>query len=188
MGPEKNALTVIDALALLRKRGLPLPHITWVGAADPSGTGRAYAAAVDARIHALGLEAQWTRLPRRDDIPALLAQHDAGLLASIYEGTPNFVCEALASGRPVIGSAVGDIPVLLEGNGVGMLFPPLDSAALADAMAKFQSLGAADYAKMSRAARNFVESSLSAEQYVTRWEELICRMISASQSKFQQRP
>lgn len=188
MGPEKNALTIIEALALLRERRLPLPHITWVGATDPSETGQAYAAAVDARIHALGLEAQWTRLSRRDDIPALLAQHDAGLLASIYEGTPNFVCEALASGRPVIGSAVGDIPMLLEESGAGMLFQPLDCAALADAIAKFQSLEAADYGEMSRAARNFVERNLSAERYVMQWEELIDRMILGSQRKFKQRP
>ena len=43
-----------------------------------------------------------------------MAASDVLCLPSRREGCPNVVLEALASGRPVIGSAVGGVPELLE--------------------------------------------------------------------------
>src|SRR4029077_3079327 len=49
------------------------------------------------------------------------------------EGCPNVVLEALASGRPVIGSAVGGVPELLSDRN-GIMVPPDDPDALAAAI------------------------------------------------------
>jgi glycosyltransferase involved in cell wall biosynthesis len=46
---------------------------------------------------------------------------------------PNVVIEAIACGRPVVATAVGGVPELLDG-GSGIVVPPRDPAALAAAL------------------------------------------------------
>jgi glycosyltransferase involved in cell wall biosynthesis len=69
------------------------------------------------------------------DIPTWMAACDVLVLPSHVEGTPNVVLEALASGRRVVGTAVGGVPDLLTRPELGALVPPRDPAALADAIA-----------------------------------------------------
>lgn len=58
---------------------------------------------------------------------------DVFVMPSLSEGTPNCIVEAMAHGKPVIASSVGGIPDMLEG-GAGILVPPADPAALAEAI------------------------------------------------------
>jgi glycosyltransferase involved in cell wall biosynthesis len=60
---------------------------------------------------------------------------DVLALPSWAEGTPNVVLEALASGRPVVATRVGGIPDVLRDERAGILVPPRDVSALADALA-----------------------------------------------------
>ena len=62
----------------------------------------------------------------------LLALADLVALPSLHEGMSNAVMEAMAAGRPVVATAVGGTPELLDGR--GLLVPPGDAIALADAM------------------------------------------------------
>jgi glycosyltransferase involved in cell wall biosynthesis len=50
------------------------------------------------------------------------------------EGVPQVLVEALAYGLPVVATAVGGVPELLDGGRAGMLVPAGDVAALADAV------------------------------------------------------
>ncbi len=56
-------------------------------------------------------------------------------LPSHAEGLPNAVIEALASGRPVVASRVGGIPELVDSE-CGILVPPQNPSALADALSE----------------------------------------------------
>lgn len=86
-----------------------------------------------ARARELGIDADVDFLGSVGDVPALLADCSFVVLPSLSEGMPNAVLESLANGRPVIASAVGGVPEIL-GRGGGVLVPPGDPEALADAM------------------------------------------------------
>jgi glycosyltransferase involved in cell wall biosynthesis len=67
------------------------------------------------------------------DCRAFMKQLDVFIMPSFTEGTPNSIVEAMACGKPTIASDVGGIPDMV-GEDAGVLVPPGDPAALANAM------------------------------------------------------
>ncbi len=70
----------------------------------------------------------------RDDVPSLLQAMDVFVLPSLAEGLSNTVLEAMASGLPVIATAVGGNIELVEEGFNGSLVAVGDHEALSDAM------------------------------------------------------
>jgi sugar transferase (PEP-CTERM/EpsH1 system associated) len=70
----------------------------------------------------------------RDDVPALMRAMDVFVLGSRREGISNTVLEAMASGLPVIASAVGGNLELVRHGQTGVLVPPGEPAAIAAAL------------------------------------------------------
>jgi glycosyltransferase involved in cell wall biosynthesis len=68
------------------------------------------------------------------DIPGVLAALDGFVLASEGEMLPLSVMEAMAAGLPVVATAVGGIPELVEPEVTGLLVPPRAPAILADSL------------------------------------------------------
>jgi glycosyltransferase involved in cell wall biosynthesis len=73
------------------------------------------------RVHWLG---------RRDDVPSLLKSADILVHASLWEGMPNSVLEAMAAGIAVIGTSVEGTEDLIVPGQTGWLVPPHDAATL----------------------------------------------------------
>jgi glycosyltransferase involved in cell wall biosynthesis len=74
------------------------------------------------------------RLPPDEVLPAM-ARHLAVVMPSVcYEGFPRALVEAFATGTPVIASRIGALAELVQHGETGLLVPPGDAAALADAM------------------------------------------------------
>jgi glycosyltransferase involved in cell wall biosynthesis len=59
---------------------------------------------------------------------------DVGVLSSDFEGTPLAVLELMAAGKPVVATAVGGVPDLIEDGVHGLLVPPGRPVELADAL------------------------------------------------------
>ena len=83
----------------------------------------------------LGIAEKIILLSFRDNIPEVLASLDMFVLSSLEEGLSLAGIEAMASGLPLVGTQAGGIPdIISEENGI--LVPPANSQALADAIAK----------------------------------------------------
>ena len=124
------------ALACVKKE-LPQPWV-WVlvgtGPQEP---------ALESLVGQLGL-AQMTRFtgPVSDrDLATLYERADLFVHPTLFEGSSLVTLEAMAHGKPVIGTAVGGIPDKIEEGVNGFLIPPGDEEALAKAIVKAFSLG-----------------------------------------------
>lgn len=73
---------------------------------------------------------------RREDVPAVVAAMDVAVLPSYREAQGLSILEAMALRRPVIASNVGGIPEMIEDGRTGLLVPPRDPVALADAIVR----------------------------------------------------
>lgn len=84
----------------------------------------------------LGLAKRCRFLGWQRDMPTVYACLDVVALTSLNEGSPVTVIEALAARRPVVATAVGGVPDVVRDGANGLLVPPRDPAALADALAE----------------------------------------------------
>jgi glycosyltransferase involved in cell wall biosynthesis len=69
-----------------------------------------------------------------DRIPELYVEADIFVNSSLYDNMPISILEALASGVPVVSTDVCGIPFLVEHQKTGILVPPRDAAAMAQAV------------------------------------------------------
>jgi glycosyltransferase involved in cell wall biosynthesis len=72
----------------------------------------------------------------RNDVRLLLSSCAVLVLPSLWEGFGYAAVEAMAEGVPVVASAASSLPEVVEDGKTGLLFPPRDSAALADALVR----------------------------------------------------
>jgi sugar transferase (PEP-CTERM/EpsH1 system associated) len=99
------------------------------------GDGPQRAACLETLTRAGAAHRAW--LPgERTDIAQLLRAMDLFVLPSLAEGSSNTILEAMATGLPVVATAVGGNPVLVHPGFTGILVPPrspdLMAAAIAD--------------------------------------------------------
>jgi sugar transferase (PEP-CTERM/EpsH1 system associated) len=104
------------------------------------------------------------------DVRDFLNAVDAFVLPSLFEGTSNSLLEAMASGLPVIASAVGGNTELV-GPESGLLFPPQDVDALSQCLATLQS-NVDLRMRLAEGARSTVERHFSITAMVSSYERL----------------
>ena len=117
---------LIEAVAKL-KQDFPSLHLVIVGSGDR------YDALLQ-QVELSGLRDAVHLLGHRDDVEACLAGMDLFVLPSLNEGMGRALIEAMAAGLPVIASRVGGIPAVISHERTGLLVPPGDADALAEAL------------------------------------------------------
>lgn len=119
--PYKGHADLIKALAII-KGELPKDWALFIAGSDRGG----HIHTLVSLIEQHGLRNNVHLLGHVDDVSSLLAASDLHIMPSHEEGLPNSIIEAMAAGLPVIGSAVGGIPELIETEENGTLVPPRD--------------------------------------------------------------
>lgn len=124
--------TLLHALAQLRDQQVPLTMLIVGDGAERANRERL--------AEELGLDAGLVRfLGFRSDVREILAASDLFVLPSLTEGLPLSVLEAMSQGLPTIATRVGGIPELIHDGQHGLLVPPNDREALAQALARLAS-------------------------------------------------
>ncbi len=155
--PEKGHPTLLEAWPAVIA-AVPKAHLLIVG----EGSQRE---ALEAQVKALGIGKSVTFTGRRDDVPAVTAALDVAVLPSYREAQGLSILEAMALSRPVVASAVGGIPEMIEHGRTGLLVPPREPAALAAAIVRL--LTDHPYADtLAKAAQNLVHDRFCVELMV----------------------
>ncbi len=174
-GPESAPLEIIAVGRLTAKKGYPvllealsllndagrLVHCRVVGGGEQRDELRGLVATfgLEGRVELLGNRTQ-------EEIAARYRSADLFVQASVVlgngdrDGIPNALREAMASGIAAVASTVGGIPEVLHDGRSGLLVPPSDPAALADAIAALDD-DRPQLARLGAAARRHVEENLS---------------------------
>lgn len=157
---EKGIATLIRAAALSRRK------VCIVGTGPQLDELQQLAAQVGADVRFAGYLSG-------ESLHAAIAQARAVVLPSeVYENAPMSVLEAYALGKPVIGSALGGIPELVQEGITGVTFASGDAAALAEKMDSIAGMPAFAVERMGRAGRAWVERDFTAAMYRERILEI----------------
>ena len=111
------------------------------------------------------------------DIQPLLANADAFVLSSLWEGLPISVLEAAAHGLPAVVTDGPGTRETIQPGTTGLIVPVGDAAALARAMAEVMAMPPDQRDQMGVNARQFVEANFALSQIVDRWEQLYTQLL-----------
>lgn len=172
LSPEKGLDDLLRAVALLRDRGNDL-DVVLAG----HGPSRATLEQLAADLGIAG-NVRFLGDVRHDDVPGVLQSLDIFAMPSTWEGFGVAALEASAMQLPVVASDIHGIPdVVLHGR-TGLLVPPRDPAALADAIGRL----AGDPAlrrMMGEAGRAYVEREYRWQDNAALMERLYAEAIGA---------
>ena len=161
--PEKGHPTLLEAWPRVLA-SVPNAHLLIVG----EGSQRE---ALEAQATQAGIAASVTFTGRRDDVPAVTAALDVAVLPSYREAQGLSILEAMALSRPVVASAVGGIPEMIDHGRTGLLVPPHDPDTLAASITRL--LADHPYADtLARAGRDLVHERFCVELMVRAVESI----------------
>jgi len=144
LGIESDACAIVFVGSLIPRKGVDVAIAALARAAVPATTRLLLVgegserAALEAQARDLGIAARVHFLGQRSlaEVAETMAAADAFVLPSHYEGRPNVVLEAQASGLAVIASDIPGCRDLIAAGETGLLAPAGDAGALADAFAQ----------------------------------------------------
>lgn len=151
--PLKGHTYFIKAMARV-VRSLPYAKVWIIG--DAPAKKPAYRQEVEMLVRRLGLQEHVEFLGNREDVPALMAQSDVVVMASVEpESFGRVILEAQAAGTPVVATSVGGVLDIIDDERTGLLVLPRDVDAMAAAVLRLlrdkalaKELTSAAYAKL----------------------------------------
>ena len=157
LAPHKNHADLMRAAAIVR-RTRPDVRFAWAGEGECRP-------ALERQRRELGLEDTVHLLGFRADVHALISQFTLFALSSYLEGLCTSLLDAQALGIPIVATAVGGIPDVIEDGRNGRLVPGRDPAAFAAAV--LEALASPDRAAAWAAAGRESVRSFTADAMVT---------------------
>jgi glycosyltransferase involved in cell wall biosynthesis len=172
--PEKGLPYLFEAVASLRESHPGFRFRLW-----GDGPFREYSKEMRETAESFGLDTDevFAGTYERSDLARIMAETDIFALASLNEGTPLTVIEAMAFARPIVATTAGGIPDVLRHEEDALLCPPADAAQLAAAIRRFLD-DPAQRARFGAAARESYERSdchpdAACKLYLTMYEQTL---------------
>lgn len=166
IAPQKNPLNYLDAVSLLKKRGVNCRFIWFGDTVFPELKQQ-----VLNRISELGLEEIVEFRPATKDVIAEYRKSDIFLLPSDYEGFPNVLCEAMACGLPAIATNVCDSPKILTDS--RFLPEAKNPESLAEVIGRMVALSADERREIGARNRQRVITLCSPDKFIEKYEALM---------------
>jgi len=155
LAPTKGLSYLMEAFGKVKKQK-PSAHLVLLGDGPCRAELEQQASNISCRdsVHFLGY---------RSNIEQLIRGMDVFVLSSVAEGMPRAILEVMAAGIPCIATAVGGIPEIINSRDVGLLAPPRDSGALAQAMIELAGASEEQRQKCAEEARDRINRFYSHE-------------------------
>jgi colanic acid biosynthesis glycosyl transferase WcaI len=171
-GQGQGLTTVVDAAALLAAEGGP--PVRFVMAGDGPERARVEAHAAEAGLSNLSIHPP---IPK-DATPAFYTAGDLCLVPLapfpiLQETIPSKIFEVMACERPVLAALGGEGAQIVERSGGGLVVPPGDPRAMADAIRRVALMDADARAEMGRRGRAFVGAEYARERLADRYLEIL---------------
>jgi sugar transferase (PEP-CTERM/EpsH1 system associated) len=122
----------------------------------------------------------------RPDIPEIMRGLDVFVLPSIAEGISNTILEAMASGLPIVATRVGGNDELVRDNETGVLIPPGNPAAMADAIRTYL-IDPGKARRHGEAGRKRVEAFFSISSMVNGYLDVYDAVLNGANRSFRAR-
>jgi glycosyltransferase involved in cell wall biosynthesis len=170
LAPTKGQQYLIGAFARIRKQ-LPNARLLIAGTGELKEEleKQALSLGCDSSVHLLG---------NVDNMPEFYSAVDVFVLPSIAEGLPRTLIEAMASGVLCIASDVGGIPEILDNGRCGILVPPKDENALADAMLAAANMPQQEKLSVISTANNYIKENYSHNVAIKKIEKIYDSLIT----------
>lgn len=164
--PEKNHTQLVDAIAMLRARGVAARAL--IIGDGPMRT------AIESRARALGVETDIVITGFQRDVRPYVTASDAFALCSFTEAFPVAAIEAMSLGKPVVHSDVGGAAEMIVPGRNGFLFPVGDTKQFVEKLVILADRGVC--AQMGRHARATVTARFSEKTMVDRYERTLLEL------------
>ena len=134
-------------------------------------------ASLEALAASLGIARSVWFLGSRSDVPRLLKAASVFVLASLWEGMPNALLEAMAAGLPVIATAVEGSREVIQSGENGLLVSAANPVELSQAILKLLSEPDVS-ARLARSAQLIVANKFAESGVVATYDSLYRRLMS----------
>ena len=178
LDPQKRHDVLLRAFAQVRQR---LGNAQLLCAGETQLGGPAYRTRLLELSDELGLRDAVRWLGVRSDMPNLMTAADLVVLSSDWEGLGLVVMEAAMAGRPVVATAVGGVPEIVEHQVTGSLVPQGDEQALASEMTTML-LNPNQRARMGADARRHAAQAFDLERMRTATRSLYAEVLQETQA------
>lgn len=169
----KNVQGFIEAVRILKERGAKF-KVEWYGLLDDKDEPEPlYREQCQQMLIQYCLTAELELLPKTHSMAEKYRSADYFCLPSLYEGTPNVICEAMASALPVICSNVCDNSRYIREGENGFLFNPNDPKEMADKIGAAINMSDGDYSRYCARSRDIAERMLSSDSFLTKYLQII---------------
>lgn len=173
LAPVKDHESLLKAVRRLRDQGIAC-RLEVLGEGPLRGS-------LESLAHDLHIDDCVRFLGSSANTPAFLGRIDAFVLSSVTEALPLAVLEAMAAGLPVVATAVGGVPELINGAKCGWLAEPANPESLAGAMR--QAVECEDRRLIGLRGRSFAVEHHSASGMAEQYQRLFLSLLDRGRTK-----